>query len=90
MIVSLTYSVADARAFKSLQTYCLLDSERTQIHFLLKVEGRDHVKQNWIKYGPDFKEKRIQINRIKIQFLKLLTIHFKKITFRIIISLNRN
>ena len=47
---------------------------------MLKVEGRDHVKQNWLKYEPDFKEKRIQINRIKIQFLKLLTIHFKKIT----------
>ena len=40
-------------------------------------------------YGPDFKEKRIQIIRIKIRFLKLLIIHFKKITFRINIDLNR-
>ena len=87
MIASLAYSVADRRAFKSFQTYWLLDSKRTQIHFLLKVEGRgDHVKQNWIKYGPDFKEKRIQINRIKIQFSKLLNFHFNKKTFRIIIA----
>ena len=79
-----------AAFLKPSQTYWLLDSKRTQIHFLLKVEGRDRVKQNWIKYGSDFKEKSIQINRIKIQFLKLLTIHFKKITFRIIIGENRN
>ena len=87
MITSLTYSVADRASF---QTYWLLDSKHTQIHFLSKVEGRDHVKQIWLKYEPYFKEKRIQINRIKIQFLKLLTIHFKKITFRIIINENRN
>ena len=53
---------------------------------MLKVEGMDHVKQNWIKYGPDFKEKRIQITRIKIQFPNLLKLYLKKITFRIIIS----
>ena len=90
MITSLTYSVADGAAFKSFQTYCLLDSKRTQIHFLLKVQNGSHVKQNWVIYEPNFKEKRIQITRIKIHFLKLLTIHFKKITFRIIINENRN
>jgi len=42
MIVSLTYSVADGAAFKSSQTYCLLDSKRSQIH-LLRLSLVEHT-----------------------------------------------
>ena len=61
-----------------------------QIQFLLLVPRLLHMKLFTGFYGPDFKEKRIQIYRIKIQFIKLLKLRFKKITFRIIISENRN
>ena len=89
MITSLTYSVADApllNLFKHNDCWTL-NEHRFISCWRLRVG--DRVKQNWIKYGQDFKEKRIQIIRIKIQFLKLLIIHFKKITFRININLNR-
>ena len=65
MIVSLTNSVADGAPFKSSQTYCLLDSKRSQIPFTLLVACLTHMKLFTGFYERYFGEKLLAEKLVK-------------------------